>query len=329
MSLLEVRNLVVSLNNNQRSAAIVDGLSLTLEEGNCLGIVGESGSGKSTVALALLGLLTGGPLAATGSVKFAGNDILAMSTRQLREIQGKDIAMIFQDPLSSLNPVHRVGAQIIESVTTHERVSRKEATARAVEALTRVGMPDPVGMMRRYPHQLSGGQRQRVMIAMAIVFRPKLLIADEPTTALDLTIQTQILQLLKSLARDLNMALLLITHDLGVVAEMSDRVIVLYSGREVESGPTADVLENPQHPYTKGLLKAHPSLDIRSDRLVPIPGAPPSPWQRPAGCAFQPRCPLAQDGCTLASPEQKEIFGGVRRVACFLAEDPNVVKAIS
>lgn len=325
MSLLDVKDLVVSLRERDRSAAIVDKLSLTLSEGECLSIVGESGSGKSTVALALMGLLSGGQLSVSGRVNCNGQNLIGQSSPQLRAIQGKQIAMIFQDPLSSLNPVHRIGDQIIESLKAHSRISRNEAATRAIDALARVGMPDPAGMMRRFPHQLSGGQRQRVMIAMAIVLKPKLLIADEPTTALDLTIQAQILQLLKTLARDLNMALLLITHDLGVVAEMADRVIVLYSGREVESGPTGAVLNAPRHPYTQGLLTAHPSLDARAERLVPIPGAPPSPWLRPQGCVFQPRCPRAMAACKDGRPDLTLSAGG-HSVACFVAANDRAMR---
>lgn len=323
MSLLDVRDLTVSLRTGAGSAMIVDALSLTLEAGQCLGIVGESGSGKSTAALAIMGLLSDRLIDVDGTVKLDGEDLLGMSPRRLRTHQGNDIAMIFQDPASSLNPVQRIGDQILECLLTHRRMSRKQAAELAAEALKQVGMPDPAGMMQRYPHQLSGGQRQRVMIAMAIILKPKLLIADEPTTALDLTIQAQILKLLKDLARDLNMALLLITHDLGVVSEMADTVIVLYAGRAVERGNTGDVLADPRHPYTAGLLRAHPSIDERCDRLLPIPGMPPKLWQRPSGCAFRPRCAMAQDICAVAQPEPAFVDASDREVACFVAEHAN------
>jgi oligopeptide/dipeptide ABC transporter ATP-binding protein len=318
MNLLEVENLSVSLALANKSATIVDDLSLSIGEGQCLGIVGESGSGKSTAALAIMGLTDPRNLQVDGAVRFGGIDLLHLPARRFRAMQGKDIAMIFQDPMSSLNPVHKVGDQIIECLKAHEKISTKQATKAAIEALERVGMPDPPTMMGRYPHQLSGGQRQRVLIAMAIVFKPRLLIADEPTTALDLTIQAQILELLKGLSRDLNMALLLITHDLGVVSEMTDQVIVLYSGRAVERGATSDVLESPRHPYTLGLMHAHPSIDDNADRLTPIPGAPPGLWQRPTGCAFRPRCPHESAACAGDIPTMASAGAVNHRVACTL-----------
>jgi len=318
MSLLEVENLSVSLSVANRSATIVDGLGLSINEGQCLGIVGESGSGKSTAALAVMGLVDGRSLHVGGAVRFDGTDLLHLPSRQFRAMQGKDIAMIFQDPMSSLNPVHKVGDQIVECLKAHEKISTRQATKAAIEALERVGMPDPPAMMLRYPHQLSGGQRQRVLIAMAIVFEPRLLIADEPTTALDLTIQAQILELLKELSRDLNMAVLLITHDLGVVSEMTDQVIVLYSGRAVERGATSDVLERPRHPYTLGLMQAHPSIDDNVERLTPIKGAPPGLWLRPSGCAFRPRCPHETAACAADIPAMTPVGATNHRVACAL-----------
>ena len=315
MTLLAVKDLTVSLRSGQQSAPIVDGLSLQIEAGQCLGIVGESGSGKSTVALAVMGLLDKNALQVGGQVALDGTDLVGLSAAALRVRQGRDIAMIFQDPASSLNPVQTIGAQIVESLRAHRRMSRTEARTRAIDALTRVGMPDPTGMMRRYPHQLSGGQRQRVMIAMAIVLKPRLLVADEPTTALDLTIQAQILVLLKGLVRETNMALLLITHDLGVVAQMADQVIVLYAGRAVETGPVGQVLDHPRHPYTIGLMAAHPTPENRGQRLTPIPGAPPRLGARPKGCAFHPRCPLAEDACLAATPISVDLPGG-QKAAC-------------
>ncbi|WP_291731804.1 ABC transporter ATP-binding protein [Leisingera sp. F5] len=326
MALLDVTDLTVSLTAGSSTATIIEQLSLRLERGKCLGIVGESGSGKSTAAMAIMGLLTDGPLRVSGQILFDGADLAQMRPAEFRKLQGTGIAMIFQDPMSSLNPVMRIGDQIVECLQAHRRLTNTNARGKAVEALARVGMPDPEGMMHRYPHQLSGGQRQRVMIAMAIVFEPKLLIADEPTTALDLTIQAQILQLLKKLSRDLNMALVLITHDLGVVAGMSDEVIVLYSGRDVEHGPTQEVLENPQHPYTRGLLGAHPSMDGDCGRLAPIAGSPPAIWQRPSGCVFHDRCPAAIDSCASVKPQLVATPQQAHRVTCLLHATPPLAK---
>lgn len=316
MTLLAVKDLTVSVKAGASTAPIVDGLSFQIAAGRCLGIVGESGSGKSSVALAVMGLLNGEALQVGGRVELDGTDLVSLSPAQLRVRQGRDIAMIFQDPGSSLNPVQRVGTQIVESLRAHQKISGSEATRRAIEALARVGMPDPKGMLRRYPHQLSGGQRQRVMIAMAVILKPRLLVADEPTTALDLTIQAQILVLLKDLVRETGMALLLISHDLGVVAEMADDLIVLYAGRAVETGPVAQVLDAPRHPYTIGLMAARPDMDQPQVRLVPIPGTPPRLWQRPSGCAFHPRCSRATDLCT-ASPPPDMAVGPGQLAACF------------
>lgn len=327
MRLLEVNDLKVTLNVGERSATIVDKLSLTLDRGRCLGLVGESGSGKSTAAMAVIGLLGHGNLSARGSVRFQGAELIDAPARTLRALQGRDIAMIFQDPMSALNPVQRIGDQIVECVRAHETLSTKEAQALALDALKRVGMPDPPAMMRRYPHQLSGGQRQRVMIAMAIVFKPTLLIADEPTTALDLTIQAQILALFKQLSRELDMAVLLITHDLGVISDMADDIVVLYAGRSVERGRTADVLDHPGHPYTRGLLAAHPSIDETTERLTPIAGMPPPLWDRPQGCAFAPRCHHVQPTCTQRVPDPVALGTPGHLAACILAGNAKTVAA--
>lgn len=316
MTLLDVKNLTVHVKAGASIAPIIDGLSFRLDAGQCLGIVEESGSGKSSVALAVMGLLNTQALRVGGKIALDGVDLTLLRAAQMRARQGSDIAMIFQDPASSLNPVQRVGAQIIESLRAHRRVSRADAARQAIAALGRVGIPDPAGMMQRYPHQLSGGQRQRVMIAMAVILKPRLLVADEPTTALDLTIQAQILALLKDLVRDTGMALMLITHDLGVVAEMADNVIVLYAVTAVEAGPTAQVLNHPRHPYTLGLMAAHRSLEVKQDRLMPIPGTPPRLSQRPVGCAFHPRCSLAGDACTLSVPPTAMVQGA-QSAACF------------
>ncbi len=319
MTLLDVTGLTVNVRAGGLVAPIIDGLSFRLDAGQCLGIVGESGSGKSSVALAIMGLLNPQALRVGGRVALDGTDLVTLSTAQMRARQGHDIAMIFQDPASSLNPVQRIGAQIIESLRAHRQVDRAQATRAAIDALARVGMPDPAGMMGRYPHQLSGGQRQRVMIAMAIILKPRLLVADEPTTALDLTIQAQILALLKQLVAETGMALLLISHDLGVVAEMADDLIVLYAGRAVETGPVGQVLDAPRHPYTIGLMAARPDMDQPQARLIPIPGTPPRLWQRPMGCAFHPRCALASDACSTSVPPEV-VVGPNQMATCFRTE---------
>ena len=315
MPVLEVQDLTVGLTGKVNAGPIVEGLNFAIDAGKCLGVVGESGSGKSTVALAVMGLLEAATLTAQGKVRLQGDDLLALRPADLRARQGRDIAMIFQDPSSSLNPVQRIGDQIVESLRAHQALSRTKAEAQAIAALTRVGMPDPAGMMRRYPHQLSGGQRQRVMIAMAVILKPRLLVADEPTTALDLTIQAQILVLLKGLVAETGMALLIISHDLGVVAELADEVIVLYAGRAVERGPTARVLDHPRHPYTIGLIAAHPRTETRGQRLTPISGAPPALMRRPKGCAFHPRCALATADCATLHPATITLTDG-QAAAC-------------
>ncbi|WP_195175274.1 ABC transporter ATP-binding protein [Mesorhizobium sp. INR15] len=317
MNLLDVQNLSVGLRNTGAAAPIIEGLTLSLDRGQSLGIVGESGSGKSTAALSIMGLLRQNrQIETSGDIRFQGRDLLEMSNSELRSVQGSKIAMIFQDPASSLNPVMRVGDQIAECIRTHSRLSGQEIDQQVMDALRRVGMPDPPTTKRRYPHQLSGGQRQRILIAMAIALRPQLIIADEPTTALDLTIQAQILRLLKELTAEMGMSLLLITHDFGVVSEMTESLIVLYAGRVVESGDTRTVLERPAHPYTRALLKAHPSLDEKVGELVPIPGSPPNIRQRPSGCAFRLRCPQATEICSAIQPDLALLDGGTHRAAC-------------
>lgn len=317
MTLLDVQDLSVSVGGSKTAAAIVENLSLSLDKGHSLGIVGESGSGKSTAALSIMGLLRDNrQIRTSGDVLFQGRNLLELSSSELRSVQGSKVAMIFQDPASSLNPVIRVGDQIAECIRTHSRLSGKEVQEQVIDALRRVGMPDPAATMRRYPHQLSGGQRQRILIAMAIALRPQLIIADEPTTALDLTIQAQILRLLKQLTAEMGTSLLLITHDFGVVSEMAEKLIVLYAGRVVEAGETRHVLRQPAHPYTRALLKAHPSLDDKVAELEPIPGAPPSIRQRPSGCAFRLRCSLASDICASAQPALKALDGGNHSAAC-------------
>jgi peptide/nickel transport system ATP-binding protein len=289
---LDVDDLVVRFPTADGVVRAVTGLGYTLEQGRTLGIVGESGSGKSVSALAVMGLHDMTRTHVTGSVRVGGREVLGLSNHELQGLRGGEVAMIFQDPLSSLHPFYSIGSQIAEAHRAHNDVSRSAARAKAVEMLDRVGIPQARSRADDYPHQFSGGMRQRAMIAMALVNDPKLLIADEPTTALDVTVQAQILDLLQELQQDFGSAIIIITHDLGVVAEMADEVLVMYGGRAVEQGRTKDVLTRPEMPYTWGLLASVPELsaDTRA-RLVPIPGSPPSLLDPPAGCPFHPRCP--------------------------------------
>jgi len=281
------------------AARVVDGVSLSVRHGSVLGLVGESGSGKSMIALACLGLVPR-PGRVSGAIRIAGRDIVGLSERDLRSLRGKEIGIVFQDPMTSLNPVRRIGALMAETIRRHQGLGTREALALAEAALAEVGIPSPAARLRAYAHELSGGLRQRVMIAMALVNRPRIILADEPTTALDATIQAQILDLLR--ARVADAAAVLITHDLGVAASLCDRIAVIYSGRIVETGATADILTAPRHPYTAGLLRAVPRFDPARPRLVPIPGLPPSPDARPPGCAFAPRCPRRIARCAAERP---------------------------
>ncbi|NUR08572.1 MAG: ABC transporter ATP-binding protein [Nocardioidaceae bacterium] len=270
--------------------AVTD-LSYTLEQGKTLGIVGESGSGKSVSSMAIMGLHDYKRTRMSGSIRVGGQEVVGLSSEKMRTIRGGDVAMIFQDPLTSLHPFYSVGSQIAEAYTAHNKASKSQARAKAIEMLDRVGIPQPKSRVDDYPHQFSGGMRQRAMIAMALVNDPKLLIADEPTTALDVTVQAQILDLLQELQRDFNSAIIIITHDLGVVAEMADDVLVMYGGRAVEKGPTREILTHPEMPYTWGLLSSVPDVSADTDaRLIPIPGNPPSLLDPPTGCPFHPRC---------------------------------------
>jgi len=299
--LLEVDGLSIALKGVD--ANLVDNISFSVAPGETLCLVGESGCGKSLTSLALMGLLQTPPLSiARGRAKFAGDDLLTMGKEDLREIRGGRMAMIFQEPMTSLNPALRIGEQIAESVRRHKGVSKAEARERALEMLRRVRIPAPEKRLDEYPHQLSGGMRQRAMIAMALANDPELLIADEPTTALDVTIQAQILDLLRTLQKETRAALILITHDLGVVAEMADKVAVMYGGRIVEIGTAEQVFTDPQHPYTIGLMSSMPSLGDRSDRLVTVPGAVPQPGAMPEGCRFATRCPFASAACKAVPP---------------------------
>ena len=275
----------------------VDGVDLTLERGRTLGIVGESGCGKSVTSLALMGLLPEGGAEVSGSVRFEGMDLLKQPDRVMRDLRGNRLAMIFQEPMTSLNPSYTIGDQIVEAVVRHRKVSRKEAEARGVEMLRRVRIPTPEARFHDYPHRLSGGMRQRVMIAMALACDPDLLIADEPTTALDVTIQAQILDLMRKLREESGAAIILITHDLGVVAEVCDEVVVMYAGQVVERAPVRELFRFPQHPYTVGLLGALPRLDRRRPRLAAIEGTVPNIAAPPQGCRFQARCPFRIPQC--------------------------------
>ncbi|MCI1438605.1 MAG: ABC transporter ATP-binding protein [Acetobacter indonesiensis] len=323
LPLLDVRNLCVSFPSGGRLIPIVENVSFTLAEQEILGLVGESGSGKSVTAMALMGLIDSPGVVITGSALFRGQELVGLPQKQLRRLRGRQIAMIFQDPMTAFTPVYTIGWQIDEQIRAHEKLSRKQARARTVQLLGEMGVPDPARTADRYPHQLSGGLRQRAMIAMALSCNPALLIADEPTTALDVTVQAQILDLIRNLRTSHGSSVLLITHDMGVVAETCDATLVLYSGRVAETGPTADVFARPGHPYTAALLASIPPLyGARPDRLPAIAGAPPAPLHRPAGCAFGPRCQFVHTPCLAAPPPALFAVGPSQAAACVLpAED--------
>jgi oligopeptide/dipeptide ABC transporter ATP-binding protein len=320
--LLEVRGLVTSFRTDDGVVRAVDGVDLDVPARGTLAIVGESGSGKSVTSLSILRLIPSPPGAIeAGSVKFLGRDLLTLPEREMRAVRGNAISMIFQEPMTSLNPVYSVGAQIVEAIRIHQKRSRSEAWARAVEMLRLVGIPSPEERAKSYPHELSGGMRQRVMIAMALACEPKLLIADEPTTALDVTIQAQVLDLLRKLQKLLGMSVILITHDLGVVAEFADELAVMYAGRVVETGPVDAVFRAPKHPYTKGLLRSIPPLGTSADRatrprrLPTIEGIVPDLRALPTGCRFQDRCPLVFERCRTEEPALAPlVLGGVEIV---------------
>jgi peptide/nickel transport system ATP-binding protein len=309
--LLSVEDLRVSFRTDDGVVHAVDGISYSLEPGKTLGIVGESGSGKTVSSLTALGLTRSRNATIEGRIMFDGQDMVALPDDKLRQIRGNDMAMIFQDPLSALHPFYKVGWQLVEAMQAHHRVSRAAARTRAVELLDLVGIPDPRRRVDEYPHEFSGGMRQRAMIAMALANDPKLLIADEPTTALDVTVQAQILALLEDLQQRLGTAIIIITHDLGVVAELADEIAVMYAGRIVERGSADEIFHQPQHPYTWGLLTSIPRLDTpRGDELVPISGRPPSLIHRPSGCHFHPRCPYAQEAHKRIDPGLEPVNGG-------------------
>ena len=316
--ILQVRDLRTEFRTDDGVVRAVDGVSFDVSAGQTLGIVGESGSGKSVTNLSILRLIPDPPGRVTGgSVVFDGVDLLRLPETQLRAIRGKRISMIFQDPMTSLNPYLRIRVQLGEVLELHERCGRAEARRRSIEMLERVGIPDAPQRIDRYPHEFSGGMRQRVMIAMALLCKPQVLIADEPTTALDVTIQAQILELIRTMRDELGMALILITHDLGVVAGMADEVIVMYAGRIVERAPTRQLFARPQHPYTLGLLNSIPRLDRDSERLTPIAGRPPDLVRLPPGCPFVPRCPFAIDRCRAERPDLRHV-GDEHGSACWV-----------
>jgi oligopeptide/dipeptide ABC transporter ATP-binding protein len=318
--LLEVRDLSVSFASADGIVQAVRGLSFDVDQGKTLGIVGESGSGKSVATQSIVGLTEGAAI--SGEAYFNGRNLLGMSSEQLRHVRGAEIALIFQDPLSSLHPLYRVGWQIVEAIQAHERIGKQEARQRAIELLRRVGIPQPESRVDEYPHQFSGGMRQRAMIAMALALNPKLLVADEPTTALDVTVQAQIVELMKELQAEFGTAIIAITHDLGVIAEIADEVLVMYAGRAMERGDRRTLYRQPHHPYTKGLIEALPSQSGSKDRLVPIPGRPPSLIRLPTGCPFHPRCRYVMDRCRTEAPPLQNVAGGGGHVsACWLPPD--------
>jgi len=297
--ILVVDELEVQFATERGWATVVDDVSFSLAAGETLGLVGESGSGKSVTCLAVMGLIPSPPgRVARGSIVLDGVELVGLPKRRLEYIRGNDVAMIFQEPMTSLNPAFTVGDQIAETVRRHQKVGRRKAMARAVEMLGTVGIPNPGRRAGSYPHEFSGGMRQRVMIAMALSCEPKVLIADEPTTALDVTIQAQVIELLRSTLADFGMSLLLVTHDLGVVADLCDRVLVMYAGQLVEESEIHALYSRPEHPYTSALLEAMPQIGARSGRLASIPGITPAPWAMPRGCRFHPRCGYAQPKCT-------------------------------
>jgi peptide/nickel transport system ATP-binding protein len=316
--LLEVNDLKVHFPSPDGVVKAVDGLSFKVHRGETFGIVGESGSGKSVTCLTALGLTNLDRAHVSGEVLFKGRNLLALKKEQMRSIRGKELAMIFQDPFACLHPFYRVGDQIVEAVLTHAKVGRKEAEKRALDVLDAVGIPRPRERFRSYPHEYSGGMRQRAMIAMALVHNPDLIIADEPTTALDVTVQAQILELIDRIKDEFNVGVILITHDLGVVADVAQSVMVMYAGRAVELGSRDEVFSSPLHPYAWGLLESIPQIDQRGQRLVPIEGSPPSLIFVPKGCPFHPRCPHRFEPCD-GEPPALEDRGGGHPDACYLS----------
>lgn len=314
--MLSVRDLRVSFRTEQGLMQAIDGVSFDVSEGEILGVVGESGSGKTVSLLAVMGLINDPNAVIEGSIKYRDRELVGLPSSEMRKLRGREIAMIFQDPMTALTPVYTIGWQISEQILAHEKISKAAARDRAIDLLAEVNIPNPEEAMGRYPHQLSGGMRQRAVIAMALSCNPALLVADEPTTALDVTVQAQILDLVRKLQRNHKSAVVFITHDMGVIAEIADRVMVMYGGRVVERGTKPDLFLNPQHPYTRALLDSIPPLEgVRPRRLRSIPGSPPSLLDRFKGCSFAPRCPLRFEKCAV----KPELAGTSHAAACFLA----------
>ncbi|MEW9677401.1 ABC transporter ATP-binding protein [Lentibacillus sp. L22] len=317
--ILEISGLKTSFFTDDGEVPAVADVNFSIKPGEILGVVGESGCGKSVTSLSVMGLVPPPGKIIAGDIRFKNEELTKATERRMRQIRGNEIAMIFQEPMTSLNPVFTIGSQLIEGIQLHKQLSKKEAASRAVQMLEKVGMPRAKQLMKEYPHQLSGGMRQRVMIAMAMACEPELLIADEPTTALDVTIQAQILDLMKRLNEDSNTSILLITHDLGVVADVCDRIVVMYAGKVVEEGNVRTIFKNPQHPYTEGLIQSVPNMYVKKERLYSIPGNVPKPGSVQHGCLFAPRCRYAFDRCTDENPELLETEDG-HQVRCFLHE---------
>ena len=317
--LLEVKNLKTHFFTEQGKVAAVDGVSFNINEGEILAIVGESGSGKSITCLSILGLIPTPPgKIVGGEIRFNGRNLVNLKEDEIRAIRGNEIAMIFQEPMTALNPVFTIGEQIAEVLRLHKGLKRDQIRKETIKLLEMVGIPEPESRIKCYPHEFSGGMRQRIMIAMALACRPKLIIADEPTTALDVTIQAQILELLRNLRDEMGMAIILITHDFGVVAEFAEKIAVMYAGKIIEEGKTEEILTNPLHCYTKGLLKSIPTLDSNVDERLPvIPGSVPSPLEMPDGCRFSTRCSCASQKCLIEEPPLR-VVGIERKVACWL-----------
>jgi peptide/nickel transport system ATP-binding protein len=319
MNLLSVSNLHVNFHTKEQELAALIDVSFTLNRGERIAIVGESGAGKSVLGFSIVNLIGKPGYIDSGSIKLENKEITKMNLRQLQEVRGKRIAMIFQDPMMTLNPVLTIGDQLVETIRSHTKISYKDARSIAIEKLHHVQIASPEKRFDQYPHELSGGMRQRVIIASVLLLNPDIIIADEPTTALDVTIQAEILQLLLAICRDNGVALVLISHDLGVVSKVAERTIVMYAGHVVEEGPTLEIINDPQHPYTQGLLNALPQMTLPGQRLNQIQGSMPSLAERPSGCAFHPRCPYATQKCRQKQP--RFIYSGVSSVACFLVED--------
>ncbi|MGY3714610.1 ABC transporter ATP-binding protein [Sutcliffiella cohnii] len=323
LTLLEVNNLKTHFFTENGVIPSVNGVSFEIKKGETIAVVGESGCGKSVTSLSIMGLVGSPGKIVDGEILFEGRDITKLSKRELRKLRGNEIAMIFQEPLTSLNPLFTVGNQLSESIKLHQGLSKQDAKVKSIEMLQKVGIPRADKVYSSYPHSLSGGMRQRVMIAMALSCNPKLLIADEPTTALDVTIQAQILELMRNLTRENDTSIMLITHDLGVVAEMVDTVIVMYAGQVVEHTDVYTLFHNPKHPYTKGLLDSTPKIHERKDELQSIEGTVPSPANMPVGCKFNPRCPFATEKCVTQEPELTDVEKN-HKVRCWLYEEEEV-----